>query len=157
MAWGSRNFASLIGVEWSINNDVDGVYYNLSDSFAIHRVFKVQLLLNVDLTLNCIIFNLIIDDVVKDVLVLQTESEAAVWASFFWFNLNIASFLKRTTLNVSKISLVGLGNDLNVFIPVRKLEFDQWCHFEDHLLFFCTVKVNMVENINLERLSISYL
>lgn len=70
MAWGSRNFASLICIKGGIYDHIYSVNYNLGDSFAIHGVLEIQLLLNVDFTFNGIILNFIIDDVIKDVLVL---------------------------------------------------------------------------------------
>lgn len=70
------------------------------------------------------VFDFIVNDMIDDVLVLQTEFEATTWAGLLRLNLNIASFLKRATLNIAEVSLICLGGDLNIFISIRKLELD---------------------------------
>jgi hypothetical protein len=156
MARGSRNLAPCISVKGSIDDHINRVYYNLCHSFAVHGVLEVQLFLDVNLALNGVILDLIVNDVIDDVLVFQTELEAAARACLFWFDLKVASFMKRAGLNVAEVSLFGVSDHLNVLISVSKLKLDLRGDFKQQLLSCSAIEEYMIEDIDLERLNISY-
>lgn len=118
MTGSSGYLASLIIIKVSIDDDVHRVDHDLARSLAIHRILEVNLLLKIHLTFYGLILDIVVNDVVVEVLVLEVELETAVGALILSLELDVASLVKGTGLDTCEIFLLGVGQDLDIFISI---------------------------------------
>ena len=118
MAGSSGYLASLVIIEVGVDDDIDGVDDYLARSLAIHRILEVNLLLQVHLALNALIFHIVVNDMVMNVLVAQVELETAVGALILSLELDVAALVEGTGLDACEIFLFCVGQDLDVFVSI---------------------------------------
>jgi len=134
VANGRRYLASLVVFKLGVDDGIGRIYNNLCVLATFYFLLEIEFFLEIDFSLNLVVFNLVVEDTVLDVFLLQVKSKAAVLACFGSFHRYLAAFVKRTGGDTDTVLLVVLGEDVDLFIESDDLVFDLGTHCEIYLL-----------------------
>lgn len=157
MAGGTGHFAGLVPLEIGVDHCVGSVDHNLIGLPWLHCLFEVQSLVQVDLGLDYVLLNLVVDYMVEYVGSFQVEFEPATLTSVRRLYFDVATFVERTSVGVSKVFLAWIGNDSHVLLLAYHLIFDLRTHHEAQPLIFLGTEIHVIEDMYLTCCTIYYL
>ena len=90
------------------------------------------------------LFYLVVNYSVLNVLFFNVETETTSLTSTLCFNQNLATFMQRTGLLTDMILLNSIGKYINFLILTLNLVLDLWTNNKVYFLFLVGCKVDMV-------------